>query len=153
MFKKCWGFNIFFFVGGHCFHFDLEDARTCKCSSTIISSFLIQKSMALREPCSSSFINRMVSRNVKCAGGLLHMLSLILISCTLLTHRSNSTETSTVMLAHVKEKSDFPCVKLSSSLAGKESHLKCFGGYIHLKCSAEPALKNWYFLVFFEALS
>lgn len=114
---------------------------------------LILKSMVLREPCSSSFINRMANRSVKYACGLLDVLSLILFSCTLLTHRSNSTGISADMLVNVKEESGFPGAKLSSSLSGKEHHLKCFGGYIHLKCSAEPALKNWYFLVLFEALN
>lgn len=82
---------------------------------------LIQKSMALREPCSSSFINRMGNRNVKCAGGLLHMLSLILLSCTLLKHRSNSTEISTVMLVHVKEESGFPCVTSDHLCLGRRA--------------------------------
>lgn len=113
---------------------------------------LIQKSTALREPCSSSFISRMVNRNVKCAGGYYTCWAWF-SSHVRCYHTGVTALKSAVILVHEKGESGFPCVKLSSSLSGKKSHLKCFGGYIHLKCSAEAALKNWCFLVFFEALS
>lgn len=109
--------------------------------------------MALWEPCSGSYINRMVNRNIKYAGGLLHKLNLILPSCALLKHRSSSTGISSVISVHMKEELGFLCQILWSSQSGKESHLKRFRSCIHLKHTAEPVLQKWYFLVFFEALS
>lgn len=78
---------------------------------------LIQKSMALWEPRGSSYINRMANRNIKRAGGILHMLSLILLSRMLLKHRSNSVEINTVIPVHVKEESGFLCVKFFDHLS------------------------------------
>lgn len=123
VFKKCcclYFFIIIFFCGWALFSFKFRRCKNMQMQQHNHIIILIQKSMALREPCSSSFINRMANRNVKYACGLLDMLSLILLSCTLLTHRSNSTEISTAMPVHVKEESGFPRVKLSSSLSGKE---------------------------------
>jgi len=59
----------------------------------------------------------MANRNTKPAGGISHMLSLILVSCMLLKHRSNSAEINTVVPVHEKEESGFLCVKFFDHLS------------------------------------
>lgn len=140
--RSC-GWELFLFKFRRCKNMQMQQYN--------LIIILIQKSMALWEPCSGSYINRTVKRNIKCSGGLLHMLSLILFSHTLLKHRSNSAEINTYTGSCEGRLS--VCQILWSSQSGKKNHLKCFRSYIHLKCSAEPVLQKWYFLVFFEALS
>lgn len=72
---------------------------------------LIQKSTTLGGSRSSSYIIRPGNRNIKRAGGVLHMLSLMPLSRTLLKHGSKSTGIDAVILVHGKEESGFPCVE------------------------------------------